>query len=156
MEVISATCEHGGLCTSIRLNRIAVAKSAGTYVNNMPIYAVFSFCNYIETGNQLTMTLIKYLLRKIWPEHKEIKKHDTFNFCVKMMKLLPMYRNSNGDQEEFKKVVNTSDLLYGIDHVGGDISGDQAYELAHYLWLDVSETANNKYDVIYFSSITWS
>ena len=90
----------------------------------MPTHAVFSLCNYIENGTQLTRILIKSQLRKIWPKHKEITKHDV---RVKIMKLLPTYRNSNGDYEEFKKVVNTRDLLHGIDNVSGDISDDQAY-----------------------------
>ena len=149
MEVISEICKHGGLCTPSRSNRIAVAKRAGTCVNNIPIHAIFSLCNYIENSTRLNRALIKYQLRKIFPKHREITKHDTFNVCVKTMKLLPTYRNSNGYYEEFKKVVTESDLLHGIDNVGGDISDDQAYKLAHSLCLEVSETANNKYDAIF-------
>ena len=126
MEVISAICEYGGLCIPSRLNWIAVAKRAGTYVNNMPIHAVFSLCNYIENGTRLKRALIKSQLWKSWQKQKETTKHDTFNVCVKIMRLLPTYRNCNGDYEEFKKVVNARDLWHGIDNVGGDISNDQA------------------------------
>ena len=45
--------------------------------------------------------------------------------------------------------MNASDLLHNIDNVGGGISDDQAYKLDHSLWLEVSETANNKHDAIF-------
>ena len=42
-----------------------------------------------------------------------------------------------------------SDLFHGIDNFGGDNSDDQAYKMAHSLWLEVSETAKNKYDAMF-------
>ena len=45
--------------------------------------------------------------------------------------------------------MNASDLLHNIDYVGGGISDYQAYKLDHSLWLEVSETAKNKYDAIF-------
>ena len=65
------------------------------------------------------------------------------------MKLIPTYRNSNGDYKYSKKVLNVRDLLHGIYNFCGDISDDQAYKLAHSLWLEVSETAKNKYYAIF-------
>ena len=59
------------------------------------------------------------------------------------MKLLPVYKQSNGDYEQFKAVVNASDMLNGIeDEVSLD--DDEAYEFAQSLWLEVVSTTDSK------------
>jgi len=59
------------------------------------------------------------------------------------MKLLPVYKQSNGDYEQFKAVVNASDMLNGIeDEVSLD--DDEAYEFSQSLWLEVVRTTDSQ------------
>jgi len=62
------------------------------------------------------------------------------------MKLMPTFRNSNEDYEEFKKFVNCDDLLKGIDNE--ELDDDEAYQLGHNLWLEVLNTADTKEEAI--------
>jgi len=141
-------CEHGGSCVPGRGNRVAVAKRAGLYIKSMPYMAVFSLCNYMEHGVKLTSSLIKSVLQPLWTKHKEITKHDTFNLRVKIRRLMPIYSNTNGDYEEFKKIVNANNMLNGIEN-DVTIDDDEAYELAQSLWLEVTSTVSNKEEAIF-------
>ena len=80
----------------------------------MPNMGIFTICNYVEHGVKLTLSLIKSILKTLWTKYKEITKHDTFNFHVKIMRLMPTFVKTNGDYEEFKSVVNANDMLDGI------------------------------------------
>ena len=136
-----------------RGNQIDVAKRAGAYIDIMPNMAIFSLCNYMKHGVKLTSSLIKSVLQPLWTKHKGITKHDTFNLRVKIMRLMPTYSKTNGDYEEFKKVVNAFDMLDGIEN-DVTLDDDEVYELAQSLWLEVTSTVSNKEDEI-FSSIDY-
>jgi len=43
-------------------------------------------------------------MEPVWPTaSKNITKHDVFNIRVKVMRLMPMFRKTNKDYEEFKQ-----------------------------------------------------
>ena len=142
-KIISGCSEHGEQCTPSRSNRITTCQRQGKYVNHIPSSAIFSLCNFLENSGRLDSNLVVNSLRHVWPCSKTISKHDVFNICAKVMKLLPVYKQSNGDYEQFKAVVNASDMLNGIeDEVSLD--DDEAYEFAQSLWLEVVSTTDSK------------
>ena len=82
-------------------------------------------------------------LRHAWPQAKAISKHHVFNIPTKVMKLLPDFKELNWDYEHFKTVVNSSDILNGIDNEVS-LDDNEAYELAQSLWLEVARNCNWK------------
>ncbi|KAL7547361.1 hypothetical protein ACHAWF_011956 [Thalassiosira exigua] len=59
------------------------------------------------------------------------------------MRLLPIYRDSNGDYGSFKELVNSSDLLGGIDD-NPHVDDDEAHELSQQLWLEVESSSTDR------------
>ena len=117
VELDMKTCTtHGGQCCPGRQNKVATAKRAGAYVERMPNNALFSLCNTLERTGKVSASIIKDVIGPVWPKAKGITKHDVWNMRVKVQKLMPIFRKSNGDYEEFKQVVNASELLRGIDN----------------------------------------
>ena len=156
VEISKGTCTtHGGQCHPGRQNKVATAKRAGVYVEKMPNNALFSLCNILERTGKLSASVIKETIEPVWPKAKKnITKHDVFNLRVKVMRLMPTFRKSNGEYEEFKKVVNASELLRGIDNEES-INDDEAYELAQSLWLEVASTASKNKEEAIFSFIEY-
>ena len=132
IKITNDVCAHGGNFYLSHSNRVAVAQRAGTYVDSMPINALFTLCNCMEHGGKLASSLIKKVMQPIWPKAKDISKHDVFNIRVKVMRLLPTYRKSNGEYNQFKSVVNANIMLRGIDNEV-DINDDEVYDLAQAL-----------------------
>lgn len=64
-----------------------------------------------------------------------------------MNRLMPTYKKTNGDYDEFKKVANASDLLDGIED-SPTLDDDEAYDLAQSLWLEAMKTTSNKEEAI--------
>ena len=64
------------------------------------------------------------------------------------MKLLPVFKDSNGDYECFKAVVNASDMLNGIDNEVS-LDDDEASELVQSLWLEIASTTTNREDGLF-------
>jgi len=115
----------------------------------MPSNALFSLCNILERTGKIGASVIKDTMRPVWPKAKTITKHDVFNLRVKVMRVMPIYRKSNCQYEEFKEVVNASELMHGIDNEES-LNDDEAYELAQSLWLEIaSTTSNNKEEAIF-------
>jgi hypothetical protein len=84
-----------------------VASRAGKYIEKMPDHALYTLCNYLEVQGKLPSPLIKSVMEPVWPTaSKNITKHDVFNIRVKVMQLMSMFRKTNNDYEEFKRVAN--------------------------------------------------
>jgi hypothetical protein len=143
IKIIEGCCTHGSACQPSKQNRVNTSQRARKYMNNMPQSAIFTLCNYMENLGRLDSNLITNVMKPVWPRAKEFSKHDVFNVRVKVMRLLPVYRRSDGDYEQFKEVVNAGNLLYGIENEI-DIDDDEAYELAQLLWLEVTGSSVSK------------
>lgn len=117
VQIISACCQHGGMCHPSRQNRVMTGQRSGKYVAQIPDNALFTLCNQYEKRGRLASAFIKDTLAPIWPSAKNITKYDCFNVRVKIIRLLPTFKKSNGDYEEFKAVANANDLLNGIDNL---------------------------------------
>ena len=117
VKIKVANCAHGGRCTPSRQNRIMTVQRSGKYVQSLPDTALFTLCNHLEHNGKLESAYIKSVLRPILPKAKNVTKHDVFNTRVKVMRLLPTFRKTNGEYEAFKEVANANDLLGGIDNV---------------------------------------
>ncbi len=74
---------------------------------------------------------------------KNVSKHDVFNIRAKLIKLLPSFKKTKGDYEEFKKVANSNDMLSGIDNTPS-LHDDEAYQLGQSLWLELVNTTDTK------------
>ena len=149
VQIASCNCEHGGLCRPSRQNRAMTASRAGKYIEKMPDVALFSLCNYLESRGKLPSSLIKSIMEPVWPTaSKNISKHDVFNIRVKIMRLMPTFRKTNQDYEEFKRVANANDMLKGIENTSS-LDDDEAYELAQSLWLEMAASANDREDAIF-------
>jgi hypothetical protein len=70
------------------------------------------------------------------------------------MSLLPTYRNTNGEYERFKEVVNSDHLLNGNDNEF-TVNNDEAYELAQSLWIEVMSSMEEKTEDAIFSFIEY-
>ncbi len=148
VQILQGTCtKHGGHCEPGRQNRVAVMSRAGTYTKKTPHSALFSLCNIAEHCGKLTPSAIKNVMKVAWPSQKLVTKQNISYIRAKVMKLLPTLRKSNFDYEEFKKVVNCDDLLNGIDNE--ELDDDDAYQLAHTVWLDLLSTTDTKEEAIF-------
>ena len=143
IKIIDGCCTHGSACQPSKQNRVNTSQQAQKYMNNMPKSAIFTLCNYMENLGRLDSNLITNVMKPVWPRAKEFSKYDVFNVRVKVMRLLPVYRRSDGDYEQFKEVVNAGNLLDGIENEI-DIDDDEAYEFAQSLWLEVVSTMDSK------------
>ena len=129
------------------MNLVVRISRAGTYTKKTPHSALFSLCNIAEHCGKLTPSAIKNVMKVAWPSQKIVTKQNISYIRAKVMKLLPTLRKSNFDYEEFKKVVNCNDLLNGIDDE--ELDDDDAYQLAHTVWLDLLSTTNTKEEAIF-------
>ncbi|KAL7532704.1 hypothetical protein ACHAWF_004217 [Thalassiosira exigua] len=84
----------------------------------------------------------------VWPGGKDFSKTDAFNIRVKVMRMLPTFRESNGDYLLFKSQIAESSLLGGIDDIP-DLNDDEAYSLAQSLWLEIEETETNREESLF-------
>jgi hypothetical protein len=116
--------------------------------DHIPSSAIFSICNSLENSGRLDSNLIVNSLHHAFPQAKAISKHDVFNIHAKVMKLLPVFKDSNGDYECFKAVVNASDMLNGIDNEVS-LDDDEASELVQSLWLEIASTTTNREDGLF-------
>ncbi len=132
---------HTNGCTPNVINCVISASRSGMYSESIPENVIYAMCHHIESGNNLTSSVIKNFLRPHWPSKKIIKSSDVFNIKVKIRRLLPKYRNCNKDYNLFKKNIVSADFLHGIDN-HCDVNDDEAYELAQSFWNEVS--SNNK------------
>ena len=149
VQIASCNCDHSGLCNPGRQNRTMVASRAGKYIEKIPNQALYTLCNYLEGQGKLSSSLIKSVMEPVWPTaSKNITKHDVFNIRVKVMRLMPMFRKTNKDYEEFKRVANANDMLKGIENISS-IDDDEAYELAQILWLETAASTNDSEDQIF-------
>ena len=137
-----ACCKHGGLCTPGRENRVIVVQRAAKYVNNLPTQVLYSLCNVFEFTGRIDTASIKNAVRRLWPKSKNITKSDVFNLRVKVKRCLKLYRDNNGDYDEFKKIANASELLKGVDNWTA-IDDDEACALAQEMWLEIMHLSDN-------------
>ena len=87
----------------------------GTYVAKVPDDAMFTLCNILLHFGSLPTGTIKNVLTPVWPIKKNVTKHDVFNIRVKVCKLIPILKTTEGFQE-FQELANANELLSGIDN----------------------------------------
>ena len=152
VEIKKANCNHGGACTPGKQNLIATSQRAGKYIDGMPTSILYSLCNFAEKDGKLSSSLIKKVIGPIWPKNKVISKSNVFYIRVKVMRSLKAFNSTNGDYEEFKQMVNASDLLSGIDNEVS-LDDDEAVEMAQSLWAEVMSDVDK--DEVLFSFIDY-
>ena len=148
IEIVSKCCVHSGGCEPGHTNRVVAMQRAGNYVSKMPCHPLFTLCNFYETSGSLTASLIKQVLRPTWPSGKNITRHDVFNVRVRVRRMLPVFRQTNGHYADFKSVANSNDLLLGIDDIP-TIDDDEAYHLAQDMWQEIDDHNGNRDDNIF-------
>jgi len=149
VAIAKDTCTtHGGLCQPGPQNKVATSQRSGEYVRKTPINSIFNLCNLYEQTGKLPPTIIKAVLKQVLPKHKLITKNDVFDWRARIEKLMPTYRKSNGEYEAFKEVANASNMLDGIDNEV-TLNDDEAYTLAHNLWLEVSNDVKTRGEAIF-------
>ena len=84
----------------------------------------------------------------MWHRAKSISKHYTFNIKMKVMRPLPIYKDSDGDYNRFKEVMNATDLLKGINN-DMMFDDDEVYELVQSLWSEVESTIRSREDGLF-------
>ena len=136
VTIKNANCNHGGTCSPGKQNRVAVVSRSGKFVKLMPDKALYTLCNLAEHDGKLPSSTIKKVMARVWPSGKVITKNNVFHIKVKVMRCVNKFKTINGDYEEFKKLVNESDFLSGIDNEVS-LDDDEAYELAQSLWAEV-------------------
>ena len=148
VKVKKANCTHGEMCTPGPQNRIAASQRGGKYIDDVPTNTLYTFLNYWEHDGKLSTSTIKKVMTRVWPKKKVVSKSDVFNIKVKVMRLFKVFKNTNGDYEAFKKMVNASDFLSGIDNETS-IDDDEAYELAQSAWAEVNDAVENKDEALF-------
>jgi hypothetical protein len=148
VEIVSKCCVHSGGCEPGHTNRVVAMQRAGNYVSKMPCHPLFTLCNYYEMSGNLTSSLIKQVIRPSWPSGKNITRYDVYNVRLRVRRMLPVFRQTNGHYSDFKNIANPNDLLLGIDDVP-TIDDDEAYHLAHETWQEIDDNNGNCDDNIF-------
>ncbi|KAK1748651.1 hypothetical protein QTG54_000590 [Skeletonema marinoi] len=148
----NANCEHGGSCMPGKQNLIAATQRAGGYLNELPDITMFTLCNLFEQDGKLSTSLIKKVVGPVWPKNKVFTKNNVFNIRVRVKRSLAAFKSANGDYEDFKQMVNASDLLSGIDDEVS-LNDDEAVEMAQSLWAEVMNDVDK--DEVLFSFIDY-
>ena len=146
--ITHAVCVHGENCVPGRQNRITTGQRSGQYVVKLPSNSLYTLCNFLQKNGSLRSQLIKHVLEPVWPKSKNITKHDCFNMRVRVNRLMPIYKSTDGNYTDFQEVANANDLLDGIDNAP-TLDDDEAYALAQSLWLEVMSTMNDEEDMIF-------
>ena len=146
--ITKSVCEHGGNCIPGKQNRIMTGQRAGKYLKKLPTNSLYSLCNFLEKNRSINSDLIRQVIEPVWPKSKNVTYHDCWNMIIRVNRLMPIFRNSEGDYDLFKEVANANDLLDGIDNTP-TLNDDEAYDLAQSLWLEVMNTTKNCEDVIF-------
>jgi len=137
--IIDKCCEHAGGCTPSKLNRLDGMQRSGKYVTTIPSHPLYTLCNHYVIKGGISSSFIKSVLEPIWPSSKNITTHDVYNVRVRIRRLLPKFKSTVGDFEAFQSIVNSSDLLCGIDDMP-TLDDDEAYELAQSAWQELQLT----------------
>ena len=135
ITIVEAVCKHGGQCRQSPQQQIMVRSRSGLYIKNISENALFILCNMLKHNNgRLKSITIKNILQPIWPINKNISKHDIFNVKLRIRRLLPRFEKCD-TFESFQKIINTSQLLAGLD--SENMSDDEAYDMATSLWKEL-------------------
>lgn len=102
----------------------------------MPNSAVITFCNFVENSGKLDFSLIAKIMQEVWPRGNQLTKHEAFNIWFNIMRLLPIFRQSNDDFERFKGVDSASAFLNGIENEV-NLDNNEA-EVAQFVWLEAA------------------
>jgi hypothetical protein len=140
---------HGGDCTPSVENKIATAQRAGSFIKSIPDQALYNLCNMLDHNGFLKPSTIRDVMGPVWPSRKVMTKHDLFNINVKVMRLLPILKVSDGRFDEFQKLANANQMFAALDH---DVSldDDEAYAMSHAVLLEVkSAIGGNGPDAVF-------
>ncbi|KAL7552459.1 hypothetical protein ACHAWF_016605 [Thalassiosira exigua] len=149
VKIATVVGKHGGDCCPGRMNRVDVMSRSGTYTRDMPEQVMFSLCNYYEKSGTLKSSVIKSTVEPVWPRNKVMTSQEAFNIRLKVMRLMPSYRNCNGDYMAFQQQMGQSDLVGFLDDEV-DIDDDVAYQVAHDMWLEISTGVSNEEGIFTF------
>ena len=81
---------------------------------------------------RLANSIIKIVIRPIWPRKKDIKFRNVFYICEKVRQMLPLL-DYNAGYNSFSEIFNNRILLDGIDDQI-ELDDDLANELAKDIW----------------------
>ena len=129
-----ANCKHSGLCKPSPQQQLFSRSRSGQYIKAINETALFTLCNFFKHNKRLKSTTIRSVLKPIWPQNKNITKHDIYNMRVRVKRLLPILDRC-ASFENFQNEINATALLSGLD--SKDITDDEIYSLADEIWQDV-------------------
>ena len=152
VTITYAYCNHGGMCAPGKQNRLKTTERSGKYIEDMPNNTLYTLCSLAEQNGKLPTSIIKTIIAPVLPTCKVITKNIVFNISLKVMRCLKIYRDTNGDYQQFKQFVNDSEFLSGIDSEVS-LGDDEAYELATSLWAEVTNDVEK--DEVIFSFIDY-
>lgn len=80
--IISACCQHGGMCHPSRQNRVMTGQRSGKYVAQIPDNALFTLCNQYEKRSRLASAFIKDTLLRRGSPQPFFQSWHFFRACV--------------------------------------------------------------------------
>ena len=135
---------HGGECRPSCQNRIATQQRSGNYLKKIPDPTMFSLLHMFEqNGGCISSSTIKNTIAPVWPKQKAMTKHDVFKIKVKLVKLLPIFKQTNGDFQKFQEQATSNELLSGIDDAPC-LNDDEAYDMAASSWFEIRNSFGGK------------
>ncbi|KAL7545888.1 hypothetical protein ACHAWF_014596 [Thalassiosira exigua] len=149
VKIATRVGKHGGDCCPGRMNRVDVMSRSGTYTRDIPENVMFSLCNYYEKSGTLKSSVIKSTVEPVWPRNKVFTAKEAFNIRLKVMRLMPSYRNCDGNYVAFQQRMEQSDLVGFLDDEV-DIDDDVAYQVSHDMWLEISSSVSNEEGIFTF------
>ena len=117
-------------------------------MEKLPTNTLYTLCNFLEKNGSINSDLILQVIEPVWPKSKNVTKHDCWNMRIRVNRLMPIYKATDGNYDKFKEVANANDLLDGIDNAP-TLDDDEAYDLAQSLWLEVTNTTKNTEEAIF-------
>ena len=100
---------------------------SGRYLKCMCSSKISTLCMMAKT-KRLANSIIKIVIRPIWPRKKDIKFRNVFYICEKVRQMLPLL-DYNAGYNSFSEIFNNRILLDGIDDQI-ELDDDLAKELA--------------------------
>ena len=148
IQVVDSTVIHRKPCIPSVQNRVMAGQRAGLYNRSIPLDLIFSMCNVIDRGDILSNTHIKNLLKARVLSQKQIDSQFIYNLRVKLVRLLPEYRDTNRDYAIFKERISAEEVMQGLDNQP-DVNEDEAYLIAQQTWLEICKSSSSQSEMLF-------
>ena len=117
----------------------------GSYIKGTNRRAMHDICNYQKKKSRVPSSHIRHVLQRIFPNDKNVTKHDVYYMRLRCRRLLPLLA-SDQSFEEFERVVSDSDIPHDYRYNTIIDNDDEACVVAKDIWIDFLNEDNSQCD----------